>query len=111
MQLGLGQRIRMKRLQLGLTQMDLARKMGYTSKSTICKVESGDDNLTTDRVKMFAKALECTSGYLMGWEDEPEPDIIETPDKIKMRKMFEAYSKLDPQIQKIVDGILGTDGD
>lgn len=112
MKLDIGMRIKLKRLELGITQSELATRMGYKSKTAICKVETGDDNnLTTERVKQFAAALGVTPAYLMGWEDGPEPDILEMPNTIKMRKMFEAYSKLDPQIQKIVDGILGMDGD
>lgn len=74
MAIGIGTRIRMRRLELGITQSELANKMGYKSKAAICKVETGDDNLTTDRVKLFAEALDCTPSFLMGWEDK---DVIE----------------------------------
>ena len=70
MDLGVGIRIRNKRIELELTQEELAKRMGYKSKAAICKVERGDDNITTDRIRAFAKALECTPAYLMGWEDE-----------------------------------------
>lgn len=64
------QRIKKRRLELGLSQAELAKRMNLTSRSTICRVESGvEDNLTSDRVAKFAKALEVTPGYLMGWED------------------------------------------
>lgn len=70
MTLGIGQRIRNKRIENNLTQEELAHKMGYTSKASISKVESGaEDNLSMDRVRKFADALGCSPAYLMGWEE------------------------------------------
>ncbi len=66
---GIGKRIKEKREELGLTQLQLAERMGYTSKSAVCKVERGDDNITTDRVRKFAKALNCSESFLMGWSE------------------------------------------
>lgn len=37
----IGERIKARRLELGLTQEELAKKMGYTSRSTVNKVELG----------------------------------------------------------------------
>lgn len=65
----IGERIKIRRSEIGLTQQDLADKLGVT-KSAICRVERGfEKNLTTDRVKKFADALNCGVGKLMGWED------------------------------------------
>lgn len=72
---GIGNRIREKRKEIGITQDELAKRMGLTSKSTICKVETGkEDNLTLDRVAKYAEALGCSPHYLMGWDEkEAEP--------------------------------------
>ena len=69
MELGIGRRIKQRRNELSLTQEELARRMGYKSKAAICKVENGEDNITSDRISKFANALQCSPGYLMGWED------------------------------------------
>lgn len=66
-----GKRIRAAREAAGLTQEELARKVGYTSKSTINKIELGINDLRQPKVKAFAAALGVTPAYLMGWEDEP----------------------------------------
>ena len=66
---GLGRRIRDRRKELGLSQEELASRMNLKSKSTICKIERGEDNLTTDSIKKYAEALGVTPSYLMGWED------------------------------------------
>lgn len=76
MDLGIGKRIKDKRIELGLSQKELAHRMGYKSEAAISKVEHGEDNITTDRISKFAKALNCSPGYLMGWE---EPDSVEDP--------------------------------
>lgn len=62
--------IRKFRLLRGLTQDDLAERMGYKSKSTIAKIESGKNDIPQSKIKAFADALSVTVGDLMGW-DEP----------------------------------------
>lgn len=71
MGLGIGQRIKQRRNELSITQDELAHRMGYKSKAAICKVENGEDNITTDRIAKFAKALNCSPSYLMGWTAQP----------------------------------------
>jgi len=63
-----GQNIAQRRKELGMTQTDLAKKLGYIARSSICSVEKGKEQLTTERVRKFAKALDCTPADLMGWE-------------------------------------------
>ena len=72
---GIGQRIRDKRKELGLSQEELAVRMGLKSKSTICKIEQGKDNLTQESIVKYAKALNTTPTYLMGRETDKEKDI------------------------------------
>lgn len=71
----IGERIRERREQLGLSQDDLAKLMGYKSRSTINKIESGVNDITQSKVVAFAKALETTPAYLMGWETAGPPPI------------------------------------
>ena len=68
----IGERIKQRRKELGLSQSQLAEKMGYKTPSAICKAETVEDNFTTDRIREFAAALETTENYLMGW---PEPRV------------------------------------
>ena len=65
-----GERIKERRIELGLTQEELGKRMGY-GKSAVCRVEKEGNNITSNRVEKFAKALECTPGYLMGWTATP----------------------------------------
>ena len=35
----------MRRLELGMTQMELAEKVGYTTTAALCRIEKGTNNL------------------------------------------------------------------
>ncbi len=67
---GIGSRIKSRRQELGMTQQELATKLGYKSRSTINKVEEGINDLTQTAVVKYAKVLNTTPAYLMGWEEE-----------------------------------------
>ena len=65
----IGERIKQRRLELGYTQDELAKKCGYKSRSSINKIELSRA-LPLPKVTLMAKALECSESYLMGWTDE-----------------------------------------
>ena len=73
----IGERIKQRRLELGITQEELAKKAGYKSRSSVNKIELSRD-LPLTKVKAVAKILECSPSYLLGWEDNN--DIIESAD-------------------------------
>ena len=62
--------IKSKRIELKMTQAELAKKLGYADKSMIAKIEKGLVDLTQSKILAFAKALDTTSADLMGWEEE-----------------------------------------
>ena len=66
----IGKRIRIKREELGITQEELAKLLGYKNKSTIAKIENGTNDITQSKVVDFAHVLHTTVAYLMGWADE-----------------------------------------
>ena len=63
----IGKRIRTRREELGITQEELASKLGYKSKTTIAKIENGTNDIVQSKVIEFAQALDTTPAYLMGW--------------------------------------------
>lgn len=67
----LATRISSRRKELQMTQEELARKLGYKTKSTISRIESGDNDIPLNKVDAFANALETTRAYIMGWETAP----------------------------------------
>lgn len=66
-------RIKSRRIELGLTVEELAHKMGYKDKSSISKIENGKADIPQSKIAAFADALETTTAYLMGWEEKPQP--------------------------------------
>ena len=67
----LGGRIRERRMAAGISQDFLAKKMGYRSRSTIAKIESGENDVAQAKIQLFADALDCSAAYLMGLNDNP----------------------------------------
>lgn len=65
----LGEIIRKRRIELNLTQQELAEKMGYTSFTTISKIENGKNDITIETAKKFASILKVPISYIMGWEE------------------------------------------
>ena len=63
------ERIRERREALGITQKELAKLTGYTSRSMIGKIENGARDINQSQIVIFAKALQTTPSYLMGWEE------------------------------------------
>jgi len=69
----IGERIRNRRIELQITQDELAQKVGYKSRSSINKIELSRE-LPADKIALMAKVLQCSPAYLMGWEDTaPDP--------------------------------------
>lgn len=67
-----GERIRAYRERMGITQEELARKIG-TRKQTIYKYENNIiTNIPSDKIENIATALETTPVVLMGWLDIAE---------------------------------------
>lgn len=70
----LGQRIKQRRQELGLSVDELAEKLNKNS-ATIYKYENDEiEKLPTTVLKPLAKALNTTPSALMSWEDEKNND-------------------------------------
>lgn len=66
----IGDILKRKRLDLDLTQMDLANRSGVTQ-SMISKIESGSaDNASIDVLRKLAKALNCALIDLLHEDDK-----------------------------------------
>lgn len=65
----IGQRIKQRREELDITQDELARRLGYKSRSSINKIELDIYNLKQSKIKAIADALQTTPGYIMGWDN------------------------------------------
>lgn len=61
----IGSRIREKRERKGMTQDELAIKVGYKSRSSINKIEIGQRNLSPQKLQQIAVVLDTTYEYLL----------------------------------------------
>ena len=65
----LGDRVRIRREELGLSQEQLALRMGYSSRTSVNKIENGRP-CSQKIIARLADALSVSIPYLMGWEDD-----------------------------------------
>lgn len=70
------ERIRFLREQQGMSQGELAEKLGYKSRSAINKIELGLRDISQSKVEAFANALGVSPLYLMGWDERKAPSQI-----------------------------------
>lgn len=105
-----GKNIRRRRIELGLSQEELAERCGFKSKSSINKMESGVQGLPQSKIVAVAKALGTTPGYIMGWdgvEDSQQQEYYtdEATAKIayeialnpELKALFDVQHDMDPE--------------
>ena len=67
--MSIGERIRSRRMALKMSQDELAKKLGYSSRSAINKIEKGINDVSQSKLFDFAKALRTTPTYLLGYSE------------------------------------------
>ncbi len=67
--MGIGNKIKQRRIELGMSQDELAKAMGYTSRSTINKIEKDINDITQSKIIKFAEVLHTTQADLMSWDN------------------------------------------
>lgn len=88
----IGQRIKKRRIDLGMSAEELAAVVGL-SPATVYRYENGYiKKIDTNKLTPFAKALNTTEKYLMGWTD----DIGDNPSAMDETKYANAPSNLTP---------------
>lgn len=65
-------RIRMLREERGMTQAELAKKCGYSTRQMMSRIESGIVDLPLSKVELFADALNVSAVYLAGYSEGQE---------------------------------------
>ena len=95
--------IRKRRLELGMTQSELARLAGYENRSSIARIERGDHDLPQSKVLDIARALNTTPSYLYGWEDEEVANLT-----AMQEGAIEKFLLLSYEHQLVVSNIIDT---
>lgn len=87
-----GKNIADMRKALGLTQEELAARVGYKTKSAINKIELGIRDLPQKKIAIFADALNVTPGRLMGWDEEQKEKPTETDGLSKNKRALMEFA-------------------
>lgn len=116
----IGERIKQRRIELNMTQDELAKRTGYKSRSSVNKLENARA-LPSRKIEKMASALECTPSFLMGWTDNPGEIRISVETEFQKRleierikaysdRLYAAYRDASPDTQKAVRVILNLEG-
>ena len=105
--MGMADRIKERRIAIGLTQEELGEKLGL-QKSAIAKYENGRvENIKRSTIKKMADILGCSPCYLMGWTDQikvvPKQAFDLSEDE---QKLIVAYRNTDQRARGIIKNIL-----
>ncbi|MDO5001209.1 MAG: helix-turn-helix transcriptional regulator [Eubacteriales bacterium] len=92
------EKIKQLRLRAGLSQNELAKKAGYTDRSSIAKIEAGSVDLTETKIIALSKALEVTPATLMCLEDAA-PEV--SREKQQLLNLVEGMT--DDQAEKALE--------
>jgi transcriptional regulator with XRE-family HTH domain len=97
----IGERIKYRREELGLSQDELARRLGYKSRSSINKIENDASGLPQSKIVAIANALLTTPSYIMGWQETQQKNNSLTDITVRLRTdkdfadLVEDITKLD----------------
>lgn len=117
----LGERIKELRIQKGLSQDELALKMGYRTRSSINKIEKGLNIVPLKKLEKLAKILGTTTEYLingtnsilpepiienLGIEIVPKIETINEVDYVSSRTIAEQLGKRHNNLVRDIDNIV-----
>lgn len=114
----IGENIRRIREERGMTQEELATRVGYKSKSAINKIEQGVNEVRQNKIVDFAKALGTSPAVLMGWVEEQTAKkndvlaniVIQLRKDEELLEMVEALSKLSSEKRQALKPVLSAFG-
>lgn len=104
--------VKERREQLGLSQDELARRVGYTNRSSIARIERGDTDIPQSKLYDIARALRVTPSYLMGEDTEcvytSDPPMMVAEMTAIDEESMEKFFELTPQNREIVLSLINS---
>lgn len=100
----IGKLIKEKREALGITQEELAERLGYKHKSSINKIELNKVDFPRDRVQDFAEALGIPASELITDDEAGLLGNILRPDEFSL---LMAYRSASSELRRAVLSLLG----
>ena len=96
-----------------MSQDELARLLGYKSRSSVNKIENDASGLPQNKIIAIAKALRTTPAYIMGWEEEIKKTPVEAAERHfemimdeDLTEIFADFKMLDEKQRKIVKDLV-----
>ena len=89
------ERIKALRIKQGLSQYELALRVGYEGRSAISKVEQGKRDISQSMIVKYANALGVTPTYLLYGDEENN-----TPENNEREELLKIYHSLSQKKQK-----------
>lgn len=118
--MAIGERIKARRKELGMTQQQLADRLGYKSKASINKIEVGKNGIAQKKIVDFANALQTSIEYLMEMDNDSDENSqqsvyytdFETAKRAEematnseLRALFDVQRNMDPEDLKALYGM------
>ena len=118
--MAIGERIKARREELGMTQQQLADRLGYKSKASINKIEIGKNGIAQKKIVDFANALQTSIEYLMEMDNNSDensqqsvyyndPETARRAEEMatnhELRALFDVQRNMDPEDLKALYGM------
>lgn len=118
--MAIGERIKARREELGMTQQQLADRLGYKSKTSINKIEIGKNGIAQKKIVDFANALQTSIEYLMEMDNNSDensqqsvyyndPETARRAEEMatnpELRALFDVQRNMDPEDLKALYGM------
>ena len=97
----LGEKVRQRREELGMTQEELSLKMGYKSRASINKIENGRQ-VSPKIIVRLAEELKVSAAYLMGYEEEKKPTTTSELSENKKKIMEFVKTVPDDKVDYVI---------
>lgn len=107
----IGGRIKEYRKAAGLTQKELAEKVGYTSNSTINKIELGKNDVPIKKIRAIAAVLNVDPALILGLGENKEKKEIPVEEQIRdqygdgVLTLLELITRLDLEDRAEIRGM------
>jgi transcriptional regulator with XRE-family HTH domain len=92
-----------RRLELNISQLELAKRLGYTSRSFVSRVECGTMPISKQALAKWAVALQTTAEYLLHMTDSIDGNVEEKTSYDKdLEGLIKLYSKMNEKERKLL---------
>ena len=113
--MSVGANIKKRRFEMRMSQQELADAMGYKTRSTIAKIESGENDVSQKKLQRFAAVLDTTVEALVsGYGNSPivqaEQEILQEEKNNKNIVIILAGGKTGRNLQNIPTQFMNVQG-